>query len=117
MNVICKNSRHGVVFLLAIIAVLSFSGCEKHVTPSKVERKLTVDGWQITNFLYQDTIVTGDFTNMIFGFGEEGDIVVIGQTGVTGAWTVGENKDPTVLYITGFIDYPFIKLNSSGFYS
>lgn len=97
---------------LAILGATTFLfSCEKYVTPNKVTKKISVDSWQITQFVFQDTTITNEFQNVQFGFGEDGPIVVFGQQGVSGNWSVGENKEPTVLYISSFLQDPFFKLN------
>ena len=98
----------GLVFVASATVLFS---CEKYVTPNKVIKKISVDSWQITQFVFQDTTITNEFMNVQFGFGEDGPIVVIGQQGVSGNWSVGENKEPTVLYISSFLQDPFFKLN------
>lgn len=90
---------------------IGLSGCQNYVTPKKVDRIISKDGWKITNFNFEGQDVTSEFNGKIFGFGESGSITVLPFTGVTGKWNTGLNKKPTILYIQGFIDAPYFYLN------
>ena len=104
-------NRKETFLVLSIIVVWTISACEKHVTPSKVERKITVDSWQITSFTFLDSIVQLDYTNKLFGFGEGGGIIIQNEPGTGGHWSLGLDKKPTILYINGFLYYPYTQLN------
>lgn len=101
-------------FLLIVAGVLFLGillSCDKYVTPSKVERKITKDSWYISSFVFLDSTITADFTGKYFGFGEEGEIIIQSDLVNKGNWAVGLDKDPTILYIGGFSNDPFNKLN------
>lgn len=101
-------------FLLIFAGVLMLGillSCDKYVTPSKVERKITKDRWYMDSFIFLDTIITEDFTSKYFSFGEEGQITIQNDNVNSGIWEVGLDKDPTVLYISGFSNLPFSLLN------
>lgn len=101
-------------FLLVFSGLLMlgiFLSCDKYVTPSKVERKITKDSWYIDSYMFLDSTITGSFTNKFFGFGEEGQIIILGDNVNKGYWELGLDKKPTVLYISGFSNLPYTTLN------
>lgn len=103
--------RKSIVLIFSLLLVWNISSCEKHVTPAKVERKITVDSWQITSFTFLDSTVVLDYANKLFGFGEGGGIIIQNEPGTGGHWSLGLNKKPTILYINGFLYHPYARLN------
>lgn len=95
----------------ALVLGIIFISCEKHVTPDKVERKLTQDSWNITNFMYIDSSVTLDYADHGFSFSDGGGIAISNAPDAGGSWSVGLNKKPTILYFTNFQEAPFTRLN------
>jgi hypothetical protein len=106
-----RNSKKRAISLGLILLVIFLSSCEKHVTPKKVSRIITEDSWVISSFTFLDSNVVVDYTNKLFGFGESGNIIIQGESGVGGHWSVGLNKKPTVLYLDNFIAFPYNRLN------
>ncbi len=105
---ISTGSFFGALLLAAIVLV---SGCEKQVSPNKVERKITEGRWAISSFTFLDSLVTTDYSNKLFGFGEGGVVAVQNEPNNGGSWSVGLNKKPTILYLGSFINDPYTRLN------
>lgn len=110
-----KKSVHTRFLWIALAYVLVLGGlfisCEKHVTPDKVSRKIVQDSWNITNFVFADSLVTLEFADHGFAFSDDGGIAISNAPYAGGNWSVGLNKKPTVLYFTSFVEFPFTRLN------
>lgn len=96
-----------------LIIAISLGACDK-ATPSRVEKKIVKDSWVVVGFTYLGNDIVDQFEGYRFGFAEDGQIVTylndLNQY-QNGHWEVGLDKDPTVLYISEFIDQPMLKLN------
>ena len=103
------NNSRLIVPLFALVLLLV--GCEKHVTPGKVERKLNNENWIISEFYYQDSALSVLFYGDDFAFKKDESVGVVGEYELTGHWSVGLDKDPTLLYIESFMEEPYVKLN------
>ena len=103
--------RACVVYVLGVLFIWLVASCEKHVTPNKVERKIQKDSWAIGTFNFMDTTIENQFLDKSFGFGEDGSIRVVEDSDAAGSWLVSESKKPTLLFISSFIDTPYVFLN------
>ncbi|MBL1281149.1 MAG: hypothetical protein COA33_012800 [Fluviicola sp.] len=100
------------LLLFSIIVTLALvSSCKKYTTPNKVSRIIVKDSWRIQSFFFQGNSITIDFASQVFSFEEEGGVLAKGITGNVGVWDVGANKNPAILYLSNFLNYPLMTLN------
>tara|TARA_R110002072_G_scaffold929_4_gene7498 strand:+ start:13249 stop:13674 length:426 start_codon:yes stop_codon:yes gene_type:complete len=95
---------------MAVILVL-VSSCKKYTTPNRVSKVIVKDSWRIQSFFFQGNSITIDFSGQVFSFEDEGGVLAKGITGNVGVWDVGANKNPAILYLSNFLNYPMMTLN------
>jgi hypothetical protein len=96
-------------WLVMACALLLFAGCSKYTTPRKVEKRITEGTWKITAFTIEGNSVVDMYTDYTFAFSESGGVSVKGGISASGAWEVGLNRNPAILYLsfppTGGLEY------------
>jgi hypothetical protein len=86
--------------IICISLAFVFIGCEKHVTPSKIKRKITKGTWRIAELVENDTNRTVFYSGLKFTFDQEGKLAVKGDTTLNGTWKLGTEKNPTLFFIS-----------------
>ncbi len=85
-----------ILYLTLFVAILA---CSKHTTPKKVNKRLTEGSWAITEFIDNEISILKKYQNVSLGFSDAGNINAISETGASGSWSVGNDKNPTILYL------------------
>lgn len=85
--------------LLSVFILLLFVSCSKHVTPKRVEKKITDGTWKVFKAISNNELVTEDFKNYQFNFYKDLSVKVSGAVTQTGSWSVGESKNPAILFL------------------
>lgn len=87
--------------LIAVFGMLS--GCTKYTTPSKVSRRIVNDSWTIQSFTIDGQSVTSNYSGYTFSFADDGGIsvkAIAAGFSATGAWEMGLDKNPAILYLS-----------------
>lgn len=100
-----------IIFLFGIAIVSTLNSCEKRVTQHKTERIIVKDTWSITNFLFEGQNIELMYAGQTLDFSDNGRISVVPFSGVSGSWNAGLGKNPSLLYISGFIDSNYFAFN------
>ena len=87
-----------ILFLFAI--VLTFTNCEKHTTPNKLDKKLTKGTWRIGKAVVNDANITSTYNGYLFKFTSNKNIEVSGTVTAAGSWYRGSEKNPVILFIS-----------------
>jgi hypothetical protein len=87
-------------WLIMACTLLLFVGCSKYTTPRKVEKRISEGTWRIATFTINGNSVSGQYADCTFAFGEGGGVSVKGAISAAGAWEVGLNKNPAILYLS-----------------
>jgi hypothetical protein len=87
-------------WLVMACALLLFAGCSKYTTPRKVEKRISEGTWKISTFTIEGNSVLDTYSDYTFAFGESGSVAVKGGISASGAWEVGLNKNPAILYLS-----------------
>ena len=103
-------NNFGGVFLILFVSVALFS-CTKYTTPNKVSKSIVEDSWSISNFYFNGTSVTSEYTGDVFTFYDNGTVYLQGNTEFIGKWSVGLNKNPATLYLSSFLGVPLSNFN------
>ena len=98
------------VFALLAVLIFSFASCEKHVTPNKIERKISNDSWRIVEFMYDHQDITLNYADDEFAFGEAGQITLLNNDSINGYWSTGLDK-PTLFYLESFFTEKYEIMN------
>lgn len=86
---------------IAIILVVFLAGCAKHVTPKKVEKRLTEGTWRIVEAYSDGQNITANFNGAKFIFSENKSLsMTSGSFSTTGSWSLGVDKNPTLFYLS-----------------
>ena len=111
LNLNMRKSIFAFSFLLITLTLFSVS-CKKYTTPKKTERIIQKDSWSVATFIFGDSLITNQFTDMPMTFESDGAVFIKGVTGASGHWSTGINKNPTVLYLSSFNGNPLFALNN-----
>lgn len=89
------------MFAAFALILLSLNGCSKYTTPKKVERKIVDGSWTLSNFTIDGESVIENYAGYSFAFTEGGGVLVKGPSFTSsGAWEMGLNKNPAILYLS-----------------
>lgn len=80
--------------------IILILGCEKYVTPKKIDRKLTKGTWRIAELQEDDSNLTVKYQDYKFTFQDGGKVSITGDTVVNGSWELGEEKNPTLMFLS-----------------
>jgi hypothetical protein len=86
-----------IAFSALVIFIL---GCEKYVTPNKINKKLTKGTWRIAELQEDDSNLTVQYQDYKFTFQDGGKVSITGDTVVNGSWELGEEKNPTLMFLS-----------------
>lgn len=94
------------IILLLFAIAFSFSSCEKHTTPEKLDKKITKGNWRIGKAVIANTNVTATYNGYLFGFTSNQNIEVSGTVATTGSWYHGTEKNPVILFLSFPATFP-----------
>jgi hypothetical protein len=85
--------------ILYLALFIAFVACSKQISPKKVNKRLTEGSWAITEFIDNEISILKKYQKVSLGFSNAGNISVISESGASGSWSVGNDKNPTILYL------------------
>lgn len=102
-----KNQLKATRIILFLFAIaFSFSSCDKHTTPNKLDKKITKGNWRIGKAVIANTNVTAVYNGYLFSFTSSQNIDVSGTVTATGSWYHGTEKNPVILFLSLPASYP-----------
>ncbi len=86
------------ILIAGMLALVSLAGCNKRVTPNKIEKIITQDKWKIQRFIDNGVNLKDTFALDIFVFDEDHSVLVENRP-EEGSWELTSDKSPGVIDI------------------
>ncbi|MES2588634.1 MAG: hypothetical protein V4622_06590 [Bacteroidota bacterium] len=86
--------------VLYLVVLVSLLACAKHPSPKRVTAKLTTGTWLMTEFIDNEVSILDRYEDVALQFSSEGSVLSTSDSSATGKWSVSNDKNPTILYLT-----------------